>query len=304
MNARLAAVAVWTTLAGVAAGAQVFRGGTDTVFLSVTVTRGAGQLIGGLDRDQFQVYEDGIRQEITTFSSSQQPIALSILLDTSTSMEYKLALAQEGAIGFVRRLSKQDVAQVIDFDNQPVVAQDYTSDVVALESAIKKTQAGGSTSLYNALYQALRDPRFAQLANSANEIRRRATVVLSDGEDTSSLLDYDEVLATSKRTDMSVYAIGLRSREDAPRRGFNEAEFVLRTLSQETGGRAFFVDDARQLPAVYQQIADELANQYSIGYTSKNPKRNGAWRQIHVRVTAPQSTARTKSGYFGPKDTR
>ena len=109
----------------------------------------------------------------------------------------------------------------------------------------------------------------------------------------------------SKRTDMSVYAIGLRSKEDGPRRGgFNEAEFVLRTLSQETGGRAFFVDDARQLPAVYLQIADELANQYSIGYTSKNPRRNGAWRQIHVRVSAPESTARTKSGYFGPKDTR
>jgi VWFA-related protein len=298
------AVAVLTSLAGVSAGAQVFRGGTDTVFLSVTVTRGAGQLVGGLGRDQFQIYEDGIKQEITTFSSSQQPIALSILLDTSTSMEYKLALAQEGAIGFVKRLTPHDVAQVIDFDNQPVVAQDYTNDIGALERAIRKTQAGGSTSLYNALYQALRDPRFAQSAKSADEIRRRAIVVLSDGEDTSSLLDYDEVLATSKRTDMSVYAIGLRSKDDGPRRGFNEAEFVLRTLSQETGGRAFFVDDTRQLPAVYQQIADELANQYSIGYTSKNPRRNGAWRQIHVRVTAPETTARTKTGYFGPKDTR
>jgi Ca-activated chloride channel family protein len=125
-------------------------------------------------------------------------------------------------------------------------------------------------------------------------------VILSDGEDTSSLIAYEDVLESSKRSEVAVYAIGLRAKTDRPTRGFNEADFVLRTLSQETGGRVFFVDDAAQLPSIYQLIADELANQYTIGYTPKNLKRDGAWRAIVVKVDRPNTVARTKRGYFAP----
>jgi len=98
-----------------------------------------------------------------------------------------------------------------------------------------------------------------------------------------------------------VYAIGLRTKDEVPTRGWNEAEFVLRSLAQETGGRPYFIGDANQLPAIYSQIADELANQYTVGYTSKNTKRDGAWRRITVRVARESTTARTKTGYFGPR---
>jgi Ca-activated chloride channel homolog len=279
---------------------QVFRGGTDVVSLSVTVTDTTGRLVPGLDQDSFQVFEDGVLQDISTFSRAQQPIALSILLDTSTSMEKKLGAAQQAAAGFVATLGPHDVAQIIDFDSRAEVLQTFTSDKAALEGAIRRTQVGGSTSLYNALYIALTQLKEIR-AKSADQLRRQAIIVLSDGEDTSSVMDYEQVLDQSKRSEVSVYAIGLRSRKDQPTHGWNEAEFVLRTLSQETGGRVFFVEDIGQLKTVYQQIADELANQYTIGYISKNHTHDGAWRRIVVRVVNNTgATARTKSGYFGP----
>lgn len=294
---RLAAVAV-VVGAALPLSAQIFRGGIDVVSLNITVTEG-DKLIAGLDQAAFGVYEDGVQQDISFFSRAAQPIALSLLVDTSTSMELKLGVAQEAAIGFARRLTGSDTAQIIDFDSRVDILQPFTNDPLLLESAIRKTQVGGSTSLYNALYVALSELKRVRAA-SKDQIRRQAIVILSDGEDTSSLINYEDVLESSKRADVAVYAIGLRSKADRPTRGFNEAEFVLRTLSQETGGRVFFVEDVTSLPAIYQRIADELATQYTIGYTSKNLKRDGAWRAIVVKIDRPNTVARTKRGYFAP----
>jgi len=212
-------------------------------------------------------------------------------------MEHKLAVAQEAAIGFARRLQPTDAAQIIDFDSRHEILQTFTADRALLEQAIRRTHVGGSTSLYNAIYVALSELKRVRFS-TPDQVRRQAIVVLSDGEDTSSLIAYEDVLESAKRSEVAVYAIGLRSKEDRPSRGFNEAEFVLKTLAQETGGQVFFVEDITQLPGIYQRIADELANQYSIGYTSKNLKRDGAWRAIVVKVNRPSTLARTKRGYF------
>jgi Ca-activated chloride channel family protein len=292
------AAAVVISAAGLSA--QVFRGGADVVVLNVTATDAENRFITGLDRGNFQILEDGVLQDITEFAREQQPIALSLLLDTSTSMDKKLPIAQEAAVGFAKRLGPKDVAQVITFDTRPDVVQDFTGDKAALEKAIRRTQTGGSTALYNALYVALSALKQVR-AESAEALRRQAIVVLSDGEDTSSVIDYDQVLDAAKRSEVSVYSIALRSKQDVPQHGFNEADFVFRTLSMETGGRVFHVDDMSQLQGIYQQIADELASQYYIGYTSKNLKRDGAWRKIMVRIDRPNVVARAKTGYFASK---
>lgn len=279
---------------------QIFRTGTDVVSLSVTVATPEGKLIGGLDRALFQVFEDGALQDIAFFSAERQPIALSILLDTSASMEPKLVVAKEAASGFARRLGSQDLAQVLQFDSRVEVLQDFTADAAALERAIRRTNVGGSTSLHNALYIALTNLKKARLQGTDAVIRHQAIVVLSDGEDTSSLMGYDEVLDLAKRSDVIVYAIGFKSKQETKAHGFSEADYELRTLADETGGRLFPVEDISQLGPIYQQIADELMNQYTIGYTSKNPKRDGAWRAVQVRVGQPNAVARTKRGYYGP----
>jgi Ca-activated chloride channel family protein len=294
----LAVVVAVAVAAGVTLAAQQrFKGGVDLVSLNVTVMEGT-KYVTDLGETDFELFEDGARQPLTFFSRVQQPIALSILLDTSASMEESLGTAQEAAIGFARQLRTDDVIEVIDFDSQVQILQEFTNNRDALEKAIRQTAVNGSTSLYNAIYISLK--RLKQnKARSAEEIRRQAIVVLSDGDDTSSLVEYDEVLDLAKRSETSIYSIGLRAGEQA-RREFKEAEFVLRQLSQETGGRAFFPSSVQDLPKLYQQISDELSSQYALAYTSKNPLRNGAWRRITVRVTRQGLVARTRQGYYAP----
>ena len=296
---RLTGVLALAVLFSITLGAQQgrFRGGIDLVSLNVTVIDG-GKYVTGLEEGDFEVFEDGAKQSITIFSHVQQPIALAILLDTSNSMEDKLATAQEAAIGFVRRMKKNDVMEVIDFNSQVRIPQEFTHDVAALERAIRQTKVNGSTSLYNALYVSLKGLK-DERAKSSEEIRRQAIVVLSDGDDTSSVIEYEDVLELAKRSETAIYAIGLRQQESG-RGKFKEAEFVLRQLSQETGGRVFFPTSITELPKIYEQISEELASQYAMAYSSKNPMRNGAWRRIDVRVNKPGLVARSRRGYYAP----
>jgi Ca-activated chloride channel homolog len=298
--ALIGAIAAGAALAAAAQQPSTFRTGVEVVSLTVTVTDQANQrFITDLERDDFQVFEDGVKQELTFFTRTQTPIALTLLLDTSASMDDKLAVAQEAATGFARRLRPEDLAAVIDFDSRVQVLQPFTNDAAALEAAIRKTTADGSTAMYNAIYIALSELRRVR-AKSPDEVRRQAVVLLSDGEDTSSLLPYEEVLERAKRSETAIYAIGIRGKEAAGARGFREAEFVLRQLSQETGGRVFFPSTAAELPAIYTQISDELASQYTLGYTSKNARRDGSWRRVVVRLNRSNATARTKQGYYAP----
>jgi Ca-activated chloride channel family protein len=205
---------------------------------------------------------------------------------------------QTAAGNFVRRLRPNDLAQIIDFDSRVEIRQGFTSNQPELEAAIGLMQAGGSTSLHNAIYIALKE--LAKIrAVSEEDVRRQALVVFSDGEDTSSLVSFDEVLDLAKRSETSIYTIALRG-ADVQTKGFREAEFVMRTLAQETGGRAFFPGRIEDLDGVYSRIADELASQYTLGYTSKNQRRDGAWRRIVVQVSRTSVTPRAKRGYYAP----
>ena len=288
------------TLAHGHAQQPAFKAGVEVVSLNVTAVDGTGHFVTDLPKESFNVYEDGQPQEIQFFNRSNLPVALSILLDTSASMEDKIQTAQEAAVGFVKHLRAQDLGQVIDFDSRVLISQSFTSNVKDLEDAIRKTTAGGSTSLHNAIYISLKELKKIQ-ARNADEVNRQAIVVLSDGEDTSSLVSFDEVLELAKRSETAIYAIGLRGKgPDHLRGSFNEADYVLRELSQQTGGRVFFARSASELVGIYEQISDELSSQYMIGYTSRNPKRDGAWRRVLVRVKEPNITARTKQGYYAP----
>jgi Ca-activated chloride channel family protein len=222
-----------------------------------------------------------------------------LLIDSSASMEQRMPIAQEAAAGFAKRIRTQDLAQIVDFDSRVEILQGFTNKATELEKAIKSTSAGGSTALHNAVYISLKELAKIKVKNP-DEIRRQAIVVLSDGEDTSSLVTFDEVLELAKRSETAIYTIGLQPRDTASLKGFREAEFVLKQFAQETGGRAFFVQRAEELKDVYGQIADELSSQYSMGYAPKNPRRDGAFRRLVVQVARPNVQARTKRGYYGP----
>ncbi|MDP3716527.1 MAG: VWA domain-containing protein [Acidobacteriota bacterium] len=278
---------------------QVFRAGVEMVSLNVTVVDSQGRYVTDLEQDAFSVFEDGAKQDLSYFNRTNLPIALSLLIDSSASMEQRMEHAQEAAIGFARKIRPQDLAQVIDFDSRVEIRQTFSNKLDELERAIRNTSPGGSTALHNAVYISLKE--LAKIkAKNTDEVRRQAIVVLSDGEDTSSLVSFEEVLELAKRSETAIYTIGLQPRETTALRGFREAEFVLRQLAQETGGRAFFAQRVEDLKDVYGQIADELSSQYSMGYSSRNPRRDGAFRRLVVQISRPNVTARTKRGYYGP----
>ena len=280
-----------------------FRTGIDVVSLNVTVTDADGRYVVDLGQSELDVFEDGILQQISYFNRGNPGIAFSLLIDTSASMEEELATAQEAAVGFARRTRPEDLAEVIDFDTRVTVIQPFTNQVPALERAIRSTTVGGSTALYNAVYIALKELQRIRPAD-VSDVRRQAIVLLSDGDDTSSLVGFDEVLDLAKRSETVVYGIGLRSANEPAGKGFREADFVLRELSQQTGGRVFFSSKAEELSGVYGKIAEELSSQYLVGYVSKNGRRDGAWRRVVVQARRPGLTARAKVGYFAPVEKR
>lgn len=287
-------------------GAATFKSGVDLVALSVTVTDGQHHFVRGLQPQDFVVMEDGVRQEIQFFAAADVPVDLAILLDMSSSMSESLFLVQQAAIGFARTLRPGDRAAVIGFNSGVRFLENLTADFTAVETAIQKTRASGPTSLFNALYIALKE--FIKEKNGG-EIRRQAIAVLSDGHDTSSLLAYEDVLELAKRAGVSIFTIGLQPTYPpafGQKRFFSEAQFTLRSLADTTGGRAFFPKGIEDLAAVYGSIADEIAHQYTIGYTPKPVMGDEAdYRRVIVRVVGvPEARARTRQGYQVDRDSR
>ena len=283
-------------------GRSTFKSGVDVVALNVTVLDPQARLLAGLSREKFTVFEDGIRQDIAYFETSEVPLDLALLLDTSVSMEPKLAFVQKAAAGFVDALRDHDRAAVFGFSNYVRPLQAFTSDRSLVRQAIQATTAGGGTALYNAVYVALR--AFQKIADDG-QVRRRAIVVLTDGEDTASLLTFEDMLAEAKAAGVTIYTIGLHA--DAPgvytaqqaRGYFSTADFAMKQLARETGAKAFFPTGLTSLADAYAEIGRELATQYAIGYVSRNPMRNGAFRRVTVRVSdSPGAQPRTRTGYL------
>jgi Ca-activated chloride channel homolog len=277
-----------------------FRTSIDLVSLSVTVNNATQHYIGDLQQDDFVVLENGIAQRLTFFAKTDVPLALALLVDSSASMEQALPVAQDAAIGFVRTLDPRDTATIVDFDSRVETAQPFTSNVRALEEAVRRTQAGGATALYNAVYIALKEMR-KQGAGDDNQGRRRAIIVLSDGDDTSSLVSFEELLDAVTESDTLIYTIGLGIGQPVGTRVDSaQGAFVLKRLAQQTGGRAFFPKAPKDLASVYAEIRQELSRQYSLAYESNSARRNGEWRRITVRVNRPDVIVRNKLGYFAP----
>lgn len=284
----------------------VFRAAVDLVALTVVVTDAAQNFVSGLSARDFAIYEDGVQQDVSFFAASAVPLDLALLVDTSASMQDKMQTMQQAALGFLRTLRRGDRAAIVDIKDTVRLAYPLGSDLEAAGEAVRATIARGGTSLYNGLYLGIKEMVKQRRANG--DVRRQAIAVLSDGEDTSSLVGYDDVLELARQSGITIYTITLKSPHAVRqasfggRRYFSQAEFAMKRLAQETGARAFFPMEIRELADVYGVIARELAHQYALGYSSKNPRRDGAYRRVIVRVAErPEATARARSGYIAAR---
>ncbi len=277
-----------------------FEVGIDVTNLDVSVREGRNY-VGDLTQNDFAVYEDGVRQDLSLFVHERLPISLVIMLDVSASMSTKLPIAQKAAARFLAILQPGDKAEVVSFNSRVTTLADFTEDRSALEAAIARTESSGATALHNALYVALKEQARQK---TPGQLRRRAIVLLSDGEDTASLVTDEQIIDLARKTEVGIYAISLRQerRLDTALQSFSQAAYLLTTLAQESGGRVYFPSSLSELDEVYGRIAEELRTLYSIGYLSNNKKHDGKWRRIVVRVPSrPELEVRHKIGYFGPK---
>ncbi len=286
--------------------APTFRSGTNLVALNVTVTDGAAHYVSGLRPADFAVFEDGVQQSVRFFESTGVPVDLIVLLDTSSSMTDKMEVVHDAASGFLKTLREGDRGAVVAFNDTVSVVQPLTNDRTLLEKAVLSTRAHGATALNNALYIALK--QFGQAARQDGDVRRQAIAVLSDGDDTASLVSFEDVMTLARRTGVNVYTVGLQSRYVAQRtesthRYFSEADYAMRTLARETGAQSFFPLQAGELKNVYASIANELARQYSIGYVPANPRSDGRFHRVVVQITSrPELRPRTRLGYTAADD--
>jgi VWFA-related protein len=259
----------------------------DLVELYTTVTDRSGRLIRGLEESAFEVLEDGRKQTISKFELVEDlPLTLGIAIDTSGSMIESLGEARRTAMAFLRNIiTPKDQSFAVSFANTPRLMMPRTSDVGAVEETLEDLRAVGMTSLYDAVITSLYYFRGVR--------GRRALVLLSDGEDTSSTIFYRDTLEYARRSGVAIYSIGL----DIGRLSLN-VRSKLGELSQETGGRSFFISRAEELEDVYEEIELELRSQYLIAYTSDRPPTGeGEFRTVTVEVQG-RLKARTIQGYY------
>ena len=284
----------------------VFRAGVDLVALSVVVTDPKQRFVSGLNATDFAVFEDGVQQDVSFFATQQVPLDLALLLDTSASMQDKMQTMQAAAVGFLNTLRSGDRAIVVDIKDNVRIAHPLGGEFGEAHAAVRGTAARGGTALYNGLYLALKEMVKQRRANG--DVRRQAIAVLSDGEDTASLVGFDDVMDLAKQSGIAIYTITLKTEfavrqgSTSGRRYFSESEYAMKALAQETGARSFFPTQIQELAGVYDAIATELANQYAIGYSPKNGRPDGAFRRVVVRVAArPEVRTRTRSGYMSAR---
>jgi len=239
-----------------------------------------------LQKEDLVLEEDGVKQKIVDFYVEKRPVTLAVILDSSGSMQPAMDKVHNAASRFVDSLALEDKALVIDFDEKVYLLQDLTNDKDQLRRAITSTNALGGTALYDALYASFRRLRGIE--------GRKAIILLTDGDDTSSKFSFKRVLDEAKISDIIIFPIGLGTTVlDIDLRR------ILKTLAEETGGRASFPSKVEDLEAVYKDISEELKSQYYITYEPSNTVWDGRWRKIKMYgAPGKDLDVRTRSGYY------
>jgi Ca-activated chloride channel family protein len=267
----------------------------DVVSVTAVVHDSAGRFVGGLGPKDVELFEDNVPQDVTYFreASADQgaeriPLSVVLVLDSSGSMARNMRFLQEAAVNFVRKLEDVDTALVVQFNNTIKGSVEFTGDTERLEQFVDALQAWGGTSLNDAIHYGLNRIR--------DQKGRKALVVFSDGEDTTSQLKEQEVLDYARAVEASIYTIGIRGSVG----GGSSPRGFLRKISKETGGEFFFPERVGDLTKVFQAISDELHQHYLLAYT---PKRgpDGTFRKITLRAKRKDLEVRVRQGYFALK---
>jgi Ca-activated chloride channel family protein len=278
------------------AAGETIRVDANLVLVPLTVTDPMNRLVTGLDRENFQVYDNNNLQIIKSFATEDAPLSIGIVFDLSGSMESKFLRARKALTEFLRTCNPQDEFFVVGFNDRPAVLVDYTSDVEDVEARMVMLHPENRTALIDAMYLGVNKLRQARY-------QRKALLVISDGGDNRSRYTEGELTRIVRESEVQIYSIGIFDAY-APTEEEINGPTLLNEVSESTGGRLFRVMDMQDLSDIAERISEELRNEYVIGYTPTDRRRDGQWRKLRVRLMEPAGlpplTVHSREGYYAP----
>lgn len=267
-----------------------FRVGTDLVALNVSVFDQNWKLIRGLPQSAFTVKENGVKQEIRVFRQEDVPVSMGLILDNSASMRDKKDRVISAALAMVKASHPDDEVFVVRFNDEPEIVQHFTNKIDVLEKSLRAIEPRGETAMRDAVLLGIQDLR------SRAKRDKRVLVVITDGDDNSSIATQQRLIEAARQSNAIVYAIGLLGGEQPEAAA--RARKALEDLTNQTGGRAWFPADVNAIASITPEIAHEIRNQYVIGYTPADLTKDGKFRTITVEVNVPEAIVRTRAGYY------
>jgi len=268
------------------------------VLIPVTITDPMNRLVTGLDKENFEIFENKDQQELKSFSSEDAPVSIGVIFDMSGSMSSKIERAREAVIEFFKTANPQDEFFMITFADKPEEVSDFTSSVEDIQGKLVYTVPKGRTALLDGIYLGVSKMRQAKYP-------KKALLIISDGGDNHSRYTEGEIKSTVREADVMIYAIGIYDHYMAtPEEASGPA--LLSDITEITGGRAFTIDNPNDLGDVATKIGIELRNQYVLGYRPKYPGHDGKWRKIKVKLIPPKGLpplrVYAKTGYYAPSE--
>jgi VWFA-related protein len=273
-------------------GVFVFHKQVDEVLLHATVIDDKQRIVTNLEQGDFAVYEDGHPQTITSFRHEDIPVAMGIVVDNSGSMREKRQKVNAAALNLVRSSNPSDEVFIVNFNDEYYLDQDFTSNIKKLKDGLEKIEARGGTALYDAVVAS------ADHLKKDAKLEKKVIFVVTDGEDNESGESLEQaVRRLQAENGPTVYSIGVLEKEEHPRR----AKRALQTMSERTGGIAFFPQTLDEVDSISRTVAHDIRTQYTIGYKPTRPKSQGGYRQVKVEARPHghgKLIVRTKSGYY------
>lgn len=275
---------------------SIIRMNVDLVLVPVTVTDPMNRLVTGLEQEDFKIFENNGEQRIKSFAAEDAPVSIGIIFDLSGSMTSKLVRAKESILQFIKTANPQDEFFVIGFNDRPELIEDFTSSPEDIQARLATVRSGHRTALLDAIYYGV-----AKMREARHE--RKALLIVSDGGDNRSRYTEGEVRSQVRESDVEIYAMGIFDPYAATPEE-RTGPLLLNELCEETGGRMFRVDDVSEMSDIAEKISTELRNQYVIGYTPRDLRRDGKWRKVKVKLNPPQGlpplTVHARTGYYAP----
>jgi Ca-activated chloride channel homolog len=274
----------------------VLRTNVDEVVLNATVLGGGNQLVQNLKRDNFQVFEDGVKQNIVSFQHTDLPVSIALVIDNSGSMSKKRPSVNKAALDLVEASNPQDEAFVVNFSDEAYIDQEFTSNINKLRDGLAHIESRGGTALYDAVVASA-----DKLVSDAKR-PKQVLVIVTDGEDNASTLSLEQTIRrVQELSGPVIYCVGLLFGDEMSRAEVRHARRALDMLSTETGGIAFFPKNIEQVDEIAAEVARDIRSQYTIGYHSNKPSNQPGFRRVQVTAEAPgmgKLSVRTRTGYF------